>query len=897
MVTRADRARSTGSRHYDVTVLIEPTGCVGRDDELSELAARLLGTVSDGAEVVAVIGGPGTGKSALLRALVERHGTALWARAAPWETELPGGVLAQMLQDEVPSDPVDAAAHLVDQLRTPEPVLMIIDDAEYADIESVQAISTLVRHQRELPVLVVLAMAAPSPALADLAVDSLHLTGLSERAVATLAAARGRTLHPSVVTALTLHTAGNPRDVLALLDEVPDALWAQPDAVLPAPGHIRERTREALAASSSEGRALVEAIAILGESGSLAEASTLAGLPDPLPALDSVTSAGLLVTPTPFEPQLRDSSTRAAVIDLMGVKAGADAHRRAADIVTDPVQRLCHLVAATPTPDSGLADDLARLAYERGTEGAWAQAATLFRDAARLTADPLRHDERLTRSVDALVAAGDCVAAAAKVPAVESLRETPLRNATLAYLAILRGRAAEAEVRLGRAWDIVNAERDPDTAALVAQRHVLHSLIRCRGDELVIWADRALSLADSDSPAGIESAAIRGLGLLAAGHPRRAAAAYEDLHARVRHGAQAQRVVMGRGWVQFIRDDVDAARSSLESAVAAAGLGGSRRITLWALAWLARVQFATGEWDRATSTVERGRALAMTSGIVVSTPLLELTAAQIGALRGDWNAAASAVRGASSVTGDYEMMVIPTVLARAHVAEAEADYAKVRQLAAPLVRMAGGTSLQEPGYWAWPDLLANAMVLDGQLDDADVFLRPHEQRAKTRGHRSAQARLGYARGRWHGALGDINAARRSFETSLDLLQGLPLRYDTARVNFAYGQTLRRAGKRRQADAVISTARELYLSLGAHTYVARCDRELKAGGLHQARGTRDDVNLTPQEDAVTALVARGLSNREVAAELFVSPKTVQYHLTRVYAKLGVRSRSELAALRR
>ena len=137
-----------------MTVLIGPTGCVGRDDELSELAARLLGTVSDGAAVVALIGGAGTGKSTLLRALVERHGNALWARAAPWETELPGGVLAQMVQDEMPSDPVDAAAHLVDLLRTPEPVLMIIDDAEHADIESVQAISTLVRHQRELPVLV-----------------------------------------------------------------------------------------------------------------------------------------------------------------------------------------------------------------------------------------------------------------------------------------------------------------------------------------------------------------------------------------------------------------------------------------------------------------------------------------------------------------------------------------------------------------------------------------------------------------------------------------------------------------------------------------------------------------------------------------------------------------------
>ncbi len=126
---------------------------------------------------------------------------------------------------------------------------------------------------------------------------------------------------------------------------------------------------------------------------------------------------------------------------------------------------------------------------------------------------------------------------------------------------------------------------------------------------------------------------------------------------------------------------------------------------------------------------------------------------------------------------------------------------------------------------------------------------------------------------------------------------MPLRYDTARVNFPFGQTLRRAGKRRQADAVISTAREIYLSLGAHTYVARCDRELKAGGLHQTRGSRDDEGLTPQEEAVATLVAQGLSNREVAAELYVSPKTVQYHLTRIYAKLGVRSGSELAALRR
>jgi DNA-binding CsgD family transcriptional regulator len=878
-------------------VLIGPTGCVGRDDELSELAERLRGTVNDGASVVAVVGGPGTGKTALLRALTYHHDNAMWARATPWECDLPGGVLAQMLQDEVPDDPVAAAAKVAELLRTPEPVLLIVDDAEHADSESIQAISTLVRHQRGLPVLVVLAVTTLVPSLTDLTVERLHLTGLPEYAVAALAASRGRTMHPSTVGALTRHTGGNPRDVLALLDEVPESVWSQPDAILPAPGHLVAQTRERLAACVPAGHALVEAMAILGEGGSLSDAAALADLDDPLPALDSATTAGLLVSTTSFQPRLRDAVTRVAVLDLMGVEATAKAHRRAADIVVDPVRRLGHLVAAAPTLDSGLADEVARLAHDRGTEGAWAQAATLFRDAARLTADSLLRDERSTRSVDALVAAGDCVAAAAKVPAVESLRETPLRNAVLAYLAILRGRAAEAEVRLGRAWEIVNAERDPDTAALIAQRNVLHSLIRCRGDELVSWADRALRLAASDSPAGIESSAIRGLGLLAAGHPRRAAAAYDDLATRVRHGAQAQRVTMGRGWVQFIRDDVDGARSSLESAVAAAGLGGSTRITMWALAWLARVQFSVGEWDRAMSSVEQGRALADSSGIVVTTPLLEWTAAQISALRGDWPAAAAAAQSASAVTSDYEMMVIPTLLARAQIAEAEADYAKVRRIAEPLIRMAEGTSLQEPGYWPWPDLLANAFVLDGRLETADAFLRPHEHRAKARGHRSAQARLGYARGRLHGALGDVHAARRSFEASLELLDGLPLRYDAARVNFAYGQTLRRAGKRRQADEIIGTARDLFQSLGAQTYVARCDRELKAGGVHLAKGSRDDVTLTPQEDAVSTLVARGLSNREVAAELYVSPKTVQFHLTRIYAKLGVRSRSELAALRR
>jgi DNA-binding CsgD family transcriptional regulator len=229
-----------------------------------------------------------------------------------------------------------------------------------------------------------------------------------------------------------------------------------------------------------------------------------------------------------------------------------------------------------------------------------------------------------------------------------------------------------------------------------------------------------------------------------------------------------------------------------------------------------------------------------------------------------------------------------------HMTEAQADYDRVLRALAPLRQPWARGAIDEPGFWPWPDVYGNALVMTNRVDEADEFLRPYERVAEQRGHRSALARLGYVRGRIAGARGDLDAVRDTFESALARLEDLPLRYDRARVNFAYGQTLRRAGKRREADAVMQVAREAYLALGAETYVRRCDRELKAGGLNLRRSSAHSAELTPQETAVTDLVARGMSNKEVATELFLSVKTVQYHLTRIYAKLGIRSRSELAA---
>lgn len=877
------------------------TVCVGRDRELGELA-RLHSEASSGdARIAAVVGEVGSGKSTLVQRFAERQSAPLWqACCVPWETGTPGAVLHQLFQVELSGDPLTIARHIVEHVSAAaDPTdarLIVIDDAQHADEASLHALVTTVRHHRSTPLLVVLTMPSESSPPAQFASRILTVPHLDVAGVKTLAELHGHTIHPVMAQALAEHTNGIPRDVLALLDQVPAAAWAVPGTSLPAPQRVVDEVREQLSQAGAQGRALVEALAILGDEGTLTEASALADLTSPLVAIDEATAAGLMTRPLQPAPlhevRLRGRLTRVAVLGVMGADAAGAAHRRAADVVDDQSRSLIHRVTATPTPDAELADEVDRLARDRGAGGAWAQAATLFREASRLSTDPALRDQRLTRTADSLVAAGDVTSALGMVPALEALQETPLRDAVLAYLAIVRGRAAEAELRLQRAWDIVDTESDRDSAALIAQRFVLHSLSRCRGTELVRWADQALLLADHDSPAGIEAAAIRGLGLGSSGRPDLAAQAYEDLIARVHHGVQAQRVTLGRGWLQLAQDDLDGARSTLETAVATAHMGGSARITLWAHGWLARVQFLTGDWDQALRTVDNGIVLAESSGIVLATPLLQWTAAQVRVLRGEWEEAEAAVQVADTITQDYEIMRAPVQIARAHIAEAKADYAGVVRALDPVRKMSSGTALEQPGFWPWSDVYANALVVDGQIGAAESFLESQLQLAVAMGHRSTQARLGYARGRLLAATGDLNGARRVFDQSLSLLDGLPLRYDLARVNFAYGQTLRRAGKRRAADPLLTTARDLFASLGATTYVERSERELRAGGVH-GKLPRGDISLTPQEEAVTRLVSQGLSNREVAAELYVSAKTVQYHLTHIYAKLGIRSRVDLA----
>jgi DNA-binding CsgD family transcriptional regulator len=641
----------------------------------------------------------------------------------------------------------------------------------------------------------------------------------------------------------------------------------------------------------------VGCVAVLGPACPVAEVAALAGLSTPLPAAEEAQAAGLLRIWEPASSTLvltMDPLIRRAVLDRMGADARAAAHLRAAEVLPDPTDQLRHRAAALTAPDAALADELDDAAGAYAGRGNWGTAAELLGHAARLTADRARGEERTLRRIDALVAAGDVLAASALVTEVDSTAETPLHHAVLGYLAIVQGRAAEAESRLARAWALTRERPDPKVRAMIAQRFVLHSLAKCQAREILAWVDETCLSAPEGSPESLEARAIRGLGLSALGESEAALEEYRRLGAESAVGAQAQRVMMARGWIDLAIDEIDEGCSELEAALPTGVLGGSWRISLWAHAWLARGHFLRGRWEEALDVAERGIALATRSGMTLLLPLLHWTTSQIHTLRGDTEAAQISLRRGDARSLDYSMMRVPAALAWASAAETAGDYRGVLQALAPFATGAFGDLVDEPGFWPWADSYANALVMEGRHDEAETFLVPREAAAAERGHRASAARLAAPRGRLLGATGDAAGAQRVFAAALESLAGLPLDYDRARITFAYGQTLRRAGRRRDAEVVLDSARRMFAGLGATTYVARCDRELGAPA-GSSDGGRLTLMLTAKERLVADQAARGRSNRQIASDLYISDKTVQYHLTRIYAKTGAPSRAALAAI--
>ena len=928
-MVRAGLGVERGRRREDVLVGEASTAFVGRAEELDGLR-RILAEARAGQPRTVLLTGPaGIGKTALVERFVGGLADARVLRASgeQWEALVAFGVADQLLRTAgVRADVLSAAAGVppgeqpadvgalllatVEDLAGQHTLVLLIDDVQWADVDSLRALLFTLRRLVDAPVLTLLvARAEDAPALPEslrrlaggTTGRSIAVEALDSGSVQRLAAALGvPQFSPRTAERLREHTGGNPLYVRALLTELPADRWRSWEPTLPAPSSFAAGVVSRLAGCGAAARALVEACAVLGVRCSLPAAATLAGLDDPMPALDEAVAAGLLRVIDPVE--VREVAfghplVQAAVYEHVPPAARTRLHRTAAGVLDDAGAALRHRVTAAIGPDPELAESLDAFAHHRMSWGAWASAASALLEASRLSADRGQREQRLLRAIDAVVSAGDLPQASAFARDVGAFAPGPLRDAALGYLAVLRGRVAEAEALLTAGWERPESVADPHLGALLALRWTLHSIGRLRGAAAVGWSERAMALAPDEEAVRLEAGALRGLSLGLAGRVPDGLAAYasELASATGDIGSIAGRFAMAQSWLRVVVDDLEEVPATLAAVAPAQLRSGSVRIAVWSSVWLARARFLLGDWPAALAAAERAVTLLDETGHEWVRPLVRWVATAVSAARGDWaDAERHAARAAAEPT-DSELMIVTGGLAAAELAWVRGDAAAVLTALAPVRDIPPPRqSIDEPGFWPWQHLYADALVGTGRLAEAADFLLPHEELAAARGRRSSVARLARVRGRLEAARGRPDAAEAAFALALDQLDGLPLPFEQALGELAHGQLLRRRGRRRAASGRLVAARERFAELGAAPFVERCDVELAGSGLTPGkRGDHDPARLTRQEQAVATRVATGMSNREIASDMTISVKTVQFHVGNIYSKLGVRSRLQLA----
>jgi len=311
--------------------------------------------------------------------------------------------------------------------------------------------------------------------------------------------------------------------------------------------------------------------------------------------------------------------------------------------------------------------------------------------------------------------------------------------------------------------------------------------------------------------------------------------------------------------------------------------------------WLdtrAAIDFRLGRWSAAGARSSEARRLAHALGQKSQTGSCLTTLARIAAVRGRTDECRRGLAQAVALSDAGEDIVFGWAQAAAGLLElglGQVDDA----IAAlePLVSSDIGQATTDPSIaQGTPDLI-EAYVRAGRSADARRLCTGFEARAADSGRTWAAAALHRCRG----LLAPLDELDAEFAESLRWHRMTPTPFELARTELCYGERLRRARRRRDARTYLRSALGTFAQLGAEPWAERARRELAATGgtAHSARGLR--ARLTPHELRVAAHVERGLRNREIAAALFVSERTVEYHLTNIYGKLDIRSRTELMRL--
>jgi DNA-binding CsgD family transcriptional regulator len=916
-------------------------GFVGRDGELTAVGEALAAARTGQPRIVAVEGEPGIGKTALLRhcARLAPDARVVWASGDPAEIGLDGGLAWQLLAT-LPGGPPESgrqdglglgAALLagIGALEEQAPlVVLVADDLHWADRTSAEALLFCLRRLRSDPVLVLLASrpngldqlgGSWTRLLADgERVCHLRLTGLNPDEVVTLAAVNRWDLSAESGVRLQEHTAGNPLYLLALLAELPGDAFAGDTSHLPAPAGYAAAVLSRLARLPVPAQDLVRAAAVLGTQAPARVASAMAGLADGASAADAAVRARLLdFPPGRARDELRFTHplVRAAVYEDLSPGPRRWLHLAAAGLLTPPAAFAHRVAAAAGGFDDELATELIEAAAASQVTGAPRRAAQYLAWAATVDSDQSRGEQSLFGAVRLLIWTGDVQAAQEYADAVNARPPSPQRRYTRAILAVVQGWLEHATAELRALADTVSPEGEPvlfghATAALAM---VYASLGE---DEAALeWAERARAVAggvpDADALARQALAwsyaktgrITRSLALLAGCSAHQPEPSEFDAELLTVRGVI-------RNWAGDFPGAVDDLRAVLRWHRAGRTITGLTN----AYTALAEAEFRGGDWDAAATHVEVAISLGRDLDHTWYLAYAHCVAAYLYAVRGDPETSAAghaaAARVAAELSPSREALAC-AALARAHVAWARADWAGVIEALTPLERGAFGTAASYPNLALWRYRLAEAYLAQGQPARARELLDGGPDQPWGGVVAADRARLDALS--WLGA-GQPDRAAAVFEEA----QFEAAQFEAAQLEAAgppgpgsfgladgllaldHGRFLLAAKKRRASATALLRAREVLARLGAAGLVAACDQSLLACGVRMPPTIPEQATseglavLTAREQVVARLATAGKTNREIAAELYVSVKTIEYHLSTIFTKLHIKSRRQLAA---
>jgi DNA-binding CsgD family transcriptional regulator len=898
----------------------------GRSAERVQLDRLLEAIHARQSAVLVLRGEAGIGKTALLEYTAERAEGCRVLRAVGVESEmeLPFAGLHQLCAplldglERLPPPQRDALGiafglssgtrpdrflvglallSLLSDAADQKPLLCLIDDAQWLDQSSAQVLGFVARRLQAESIVLLFAEREPGEFGELAGLPELPLDGLSDtHARELLASVISVPLDDRVRERLVAETHGNP---LALL-ELPHGLSPADlaggfalTAALPLPSRIEESFRQRVdrLTADTQRLLLVAAAEPTGDPTLLWRAADQLGVAPE--AAGPAEAAGMITLGTPVT--FRHPLLRSAIYRAASAEERRNTHRAlaaATDPALDPDRRAWHLADATLAPDEDVASELERSAERARARGGLAAAAAFLERAARLTPEPARRAERDLTAAQTKHDAGSPNGALALLAAAE---EGPLNELQHGRLERLRAQLAFALRRGSDAPPLLlsAAQRLEPLDAMLARETYLEAIAAA------IFAGRL-----SSGPGVLEVAEAASAVPAAAEPPRTIDLLLDGLATRFTDGYAAGIPPLRRALVAVSEDD-----------------GHTEDDIHWL--WLA-CRIAPDLWEDETwhALANRQLRLARDAGALTVLPLAATYRAGVHVHAGEFAAAAALIEEADAITaatGNAPLMYTSLVLAAWRGQEAQAvelieasredatrrgegravslaEYATavlyngLGRYQAALAAAQRACEHDDLGLFAWA--LIELVEAAARNREPELAADALEQLSERTGLSGTDWALGIE-SRSRALLDEDRGAEDLYLEATERLGRCRIKVHLARAHLLYGEWLRRQNRRIDARETLRTAHELFTTMGAEAFAERAARELLATGEKVRKRTADTRGeLTAQETQIAELAREGHSNPEIGAQLFISPRTVEYHLHKVFTKLEISSRNEL-----